>query len=60
MGIFTTEKSTKIRLVKLISTDSEVDGVVIEITTQLIDGGLAIGRPMVKIIEIHFDDEIII
>ena len=59
MGIFNIRTETKIKIVKVLGTDREIDGVTLSISRQQEDGGYPIGDPFTREVDLHFGEEII-
>jgi hypothetical protein len=60
MGIFTSKLETKIHFVSYIATDAELDGIILEIIIQEVDGGFYIGEPTIEKVTLDIGDEIIL
>ena len=57
MGMLTTSVETKIKIISLIGTSHELDGIKLRIVKQLCDGPCYIGEPTYKEIDLMIEDE---
>lgn len=58
MGVLSTKEDITIRLVRLTGSEHEVDGVVLSVTRQLIDGGFPVGSPHTKEVVLDLESEV--